>query len=123
VITRNRRIVLRPDRDGSTVEGLQQKAGVAKSKLRRLVVKELADNGLDEGGKVRAEGGPIRPLEFQILGGRYRTCCRTRWDRQSHGSLFNLAQRPRCHRAGIVRASIEPQDVATTFNRRRSGVT
>jgi hypothetical protein len=35
-----------------TVEGLQQKAGVAKDKLRRLVLKELADNGLDEGGKV-----------------------------------------------------------------------
>jgi hypothetical protein len=31
-----------------TVEGLQQKAGVAKDKLPRLVLKELADNGLDE---------------------------------------------------------------------------
>jgi hypothetical protein len=36
-----------------TVEGLQQKAGVAKSKLRRLVLKELTDNGLDENAKVR----------------------------------------------------------------------
>src|SRR6516164_5474045 len=36
-----------------TVEGLQQKAGVEKSKLRRLVLKELADNGLDENAKVR----------------------------------------------------------------------
>jgi hypothetical protein len=36
-----------------TVEGLQQKAGVAKDKLRRLTLKELADNGLDEGGKAR----------------------------------------------------------------------
>ena len=36
-----------------TVEGLQQKAGVAKSKLRRLVLKELVDNGLDEDAKVR----------------------------------------------------------------------
>jgi len=36
-----------------TVEGLQQKAGVAKSKLRRLVLKELADNALDECGRVR----------------------------------------------------------------------
>jgi hypothetical protein len=35
-----------------TVEGLQQKAGVAKSKLRRLVLKELTDNGLDEGAEV-----------------------------------------------------------------------
>jgi len=32
-----------------TVEGLEQKAGVAKHKLSRLVVKELADNGLDSG--------------------------------------------------------------------------
>jgi len=35
------------------VEGLEQKAGVPKQKLRRLVVKELTDNGLDEGGKAR----------------------------------------------------------------------
>jgi hypothetical protein len=32
-----------------TVEGLQQKAGVTKADLPRLVLKELADNGLDEG--------------------------------------------------------------------------
>ena len=36
-----------------TVEGLQQKAGVAKSKLRRLVLKELTDNALDENAMVR----------------------------------------------------------------------
>jgi hypothetical protein len=36
-----------------TVEGLQQKAGVAKNRLVRLVMKELADNALDEGGEVR----------------------------------------------------------------------
>src|SRR5215470_12775541 len=35
-----------------TVEGLEQKAGVPKQRLRRLVVKELTDNGLDEGGTV-----------------------------------------------------------------------
>jgi hypothetical protein len=35
-----------------TVEGLQQKAGVSKDKLPRLVLKELADNGLDNGAKV-----------------------------------------------------------------------
>ena len=35
-----------------TVEGLQQKAGVAKDKLSRLVLKELADNGLDPGAGV-----------------------------------------------------------------------
>ena len=36
-----------------TVEGLMQKAGVAKDKLSRLVLKELADNGLDTGAKVK----------------------------------------------------------------------
>jgi len=36
-----------------TVEGLMQKAGVAKNKLRRLVLKELTDNALDEIAKVR----------------------------------------------------------------------
>src|SRR5271166_1582464 len=36
-----------------TIEGLQQKAGVAKGKLRRLVLKELADNGLDTKAMVR----------------------------------------------------------------------
>jgi hypothetical protein len=37
-----------------TVEGLQQKAGVPKQRLRRLVLKELADNGLDTGATVKA---------------------------------------------------------------------
>jgi hypothetical protein len=36
-----------------TIEGLQQKAGVVQSKLRRLVLKELADNALDTGARVR----------------------------------------------------------------------
>jgi hypothetical protein len=35
-----------------TVEGLQQKAGVPAKRLRRLVLKELADNGLDLGAHV-----------------------------------------------------------------------
>ena len=35
-----------------TVEGLQQKAGVAADKLRRLVLKELTDNALDTGASV-----------------------------------------------------------------------
>lgn len=35
-----------------TVEGLQQKAGVPATKLRRLVNKELTDNGFDAGGSV-----------------------------------------------------------------------
>jgi hypothetical protein len=36
-----------------TIEGLQQKAGVRKHLLIRLVLKELADNALDEVGHVR----------------------------------------------------------------------
>jgi hypothetical protein len=36
-----------------TVEGLQQKAGVPKQKLRRLTLKELVENGLDESERVR----------------------------------------------------------------------
>ena len=36
-----------------TVEGLQQKAGVAQDRLRRLVLKELADNALDTETRVR----------------------------------------------------------------------
>ena len=44
-----------------TIEGLQQKAGVATDKLARLVLKELTDNGLDTCTKVTlgklAEGG------------------------------------------------------------------
>jgi hypothetical protein len=36
-----------------TIEGLQQKAGVAQGKLRRLVLKELTDNALDTGTRVR----------------------------------------------------------------------
>jgi Topoisomerase 6 subunit A/Spo11, Toprim domain len=35
-----------------TVEGLQQKAGVPAAKLRKLVLKELADNALDAGAQV-----------------------------------------------------------------------
>jgi hypothetical protein len=41
-----------------TVEGLQQKAGVAKNKLRQLVLKELTDNALDGGG-VHVRTGPL----------------------------------------------------------------
>jgi hypothetical protein len=36
-----------------TLEGLQQKAGVPKHKLSRLVVKEITDNALDEAGNAR----------------------------------------------------------------------
>jgi hypothetical protein len=52
-----------------TIEGLTQKAGVSKNKLSRLVLKEIADNGLDtgtdveigelpEGGYFVADSGP-----------------------------------------------------------------
>jgi hypothetical protein len=44
-----------------TIEGLTQKAGVSKNKLSRLVLKEIADNGLDTGTDVEIgelpEGG------------------------------------------------------------------
>jgi hypothetical protein len=36
-----------------TVEGLQQKAGVPASRLRRLVLKELGDNALDTGAEIK----------------------------------------------------------------------
>src|SRR5260370_16146493 len=36
-----------------TVEGLQQKAGVPQSKMRRVVLREVADNALDTGARVR----------------------------------------------------------------------
>jgi len=36
-----------------TIEGLQQRAGVTKNLLPRLVLKEIADNGLDMGAVVR----------------------------------------------------------------------
>ncbi len=41
-----------------TLEGLQQRAGVPKSLLRRLIVKEAVDNGLDSGGSVKIETLP-----------------------------------------------------------------
>src|SRR5262249_24593552 len=41
-----------------TVDGLQQRAGVSRNQLLRLVLKELADNGLDNGANVK-----VRPLQ------------------------------------------------------------
>jgi hypothetical protein len=41
-----------------TVEGLQQRAGVTKDKLTRLVLKELADNGLDNKAEVSVSALP-----------------------------------------------------------------
>jgi hypothetical protein len=53
-----------------TVEGLQQKAGVPKDKLIRLVLKELTDNALDEGGQVRVGKLPNGGGYFVEDGGR-----------------------------------------------------
>jgi len=62
-----------------TLEGLQQKAGVPKHKLPRLVLKELTDNALDESGQARIgelpdgryfvenDGGGIDPNEVARL--------------------------------------------------------
>ena len=47
-----------------TIEGLQQKAGVPKDKLARLVLKELTDNGLDTGAEV--EVGPLPKGGFYV---------------------------------------------------------
>ena len=44
-----------------TVDGLQQKAGVPATRLRRLVLKELGDNALDTGAEIkfgRIDGSP-----------------------------------------------------------------
>jgi hypothetical protein len=41
-----------------TLEGLQQRAGVSKNLLSRLVLKELADNGLDNGAEVTVQALP-----------------------------------------------------------------
>jgi hypothetical protein len=63
-----------------TIEGLQQKAGVPAHKLARLVLKEIADNALDEAGQARVgvlpecggffiedDGGGIDPDEVARL--------------------------------------------------------
>jgi hypothetical protein len=47
-----------------TVEGLQQKAGVPATRLRRLVLKEITDNGLDAGAG--AEAGQIDGHRFYV---------------------------------------------------------
>ena len=47
-----------------TVEGLQQKAGVPATRLRRLVLKELGDNALDAGAAINA--GRIKNDQFFI---------------------------------------------------------
>jgi hypothetical protein len=49
-----------------TIEGLQQKAGVARDKLTRLVMKEITDNGLDEGAEVRVGKLPNKGSYFFV---------------------------------------------------------
>src|SRR6516225_1089605 len=49
-----------------SVDGLQQKAGVPAAQLRRLVLKELADNALDAGGKVDVGLTPGDPDRFFV---------------------------------------------------------
>ena len=50
-----------------TVEGLCQKAGVPPQQLRRLVLKEIADNGLDTGARVSVE--ELAPHAYVIADG------------------------------------------------------
>jgi hypothetical protein len=47
-----------------SIEGLQQKAGVPADKLRRLVLKELADNALDEATSCRSGFDKDRDVYF-----------------------------------------------------------
>jgi len=84
-----------------TVEGLQQKAGVAKGELRRLVLKELADNGLDTGAAVRVgktdegyfvedDGGGIDPDDVARLFSISRPMMSTKlWRLPTRGALGN----------------------------------
>ena len=52
-----------------TVEGLQQRGGVSKELLRRLVIKEVTDNALDAAPRPAAEG-PGRALDSTSERGR-----------------------------------------------------
>src|SRR5215472_14918805 len=84
-----------------TVEGLQQRAGVSKSKLRRLVLKELADNGLDSGANVRVgkvdggyfvedDGSGIDPDDVARLFSISRPMMSTKlWRLPTRGALGN----------------------------------
>ena len=66
-----------------TVEGLQQKAGVPQDKLIRLVLKELADNGLDTGAAVRVG---------EIAGGYFVEDDGPGLDPDEVASLFSIAR-------------------------------
>src|SRR5262249_56720618 len=84
-----------------TVEDLQQKAGVAKGELRRLILKELADNGLDTGTAVRVgktgegyfvedDGGGIDPDDVARLFSISRPMMSTKlWRLPTPGALGN----------------------------------
>jgi Topoisomerase 6 subunit A/Spo11, Toprim domain len=85
-----------------TIEGLQQRAGVPKERLRRLVRKELADNGLDNGADVRVgklpkgsyyvedDGSGIEPEEVASLFSIARPMVSTKlWRLPSRGALGN----------------------------------
>jgi hypothetical protein len=85
-----------------TVEGLQQRAGVPKELLRRLVLKELADNGLDAGAKVRVgelhaggyyvedDGPGIEPEQVASLFSIARPMISTKlWRLPTRGALGN----------------------------------
>jgi hypothetical protein len=85
-----------------TIEGLQQKAGVPAGQLRRLVLKELADNGLDIGADVRVgelpggkyfvqdDGTGIAPEEVASLFSIGRPMMSTKlWRLPTRGALGN----------------------------------
>jgi Topoisomerase 6 subunit A/Spo11, Toprim domain len=85
-----------------TIEGLQQRAGVPKERLRRLVLKELADNGLDNDADVRVgdlpgggyfvedDGTGIDPDEVARLFSIARPMVSTKlWRLPSRGALGN----------------------------------
>jgi hypothetical protein len=84
-----------------TVEGLQQRAGVPKELLRRLILKELADNGLDNdahvevgeaggGYYVEDDGSGIEPDEVARLFSIARDMESTKlWRLPTRGALGN----------------------------------
>jgi hypothetical protein len=85
-----------------TIEGLQQRAGVPKKLLRRLVLKELVDNGIDIGAQVRVgelpdsgyfvedDGPGIEPEEVGRLFSIARPMMSTKlWRLPTRGALGN----------------------------------
>jgi hypothetical protein len=112
-----------------TVDGLQQKAGVPKGRLRRLVLKELTDNALDSGastvrveplatgGYVVEDNGPgfdEQPEEIARLFSIRRPMLSTKlWRLPTRGALGNGLRVV----AGAVLAS-EGSLTVTTRNRR-----